>query len=271
MRNFFRVAAVILVSATGVYLYELTGGEIAPVKQTVQAGTPVKAVAVSRSPAARIKADRTIDRSRPMPSRPAALERMIEAKGGSDFPVMIPDYLTKTTAASKRYNVRLRLTDDGYTSVLTLPDYDVVIYGTRSAFRTQGVIRAEAEAMQAAPDATTDLKKAPATDQATGQVMSAPIRRDYVMGFEEADDGRGGSLSFGRYGVDYHIEFYCHDETESCINAGSAGAFLADMFAEKETKKKDEPRFRINIGIGSSTREAEPDTEPEPEPEEVRP
>ena len=258
MRNFFRVAAVILATAAGVYLYELTGGEIAPVKQTVQAVTPVKAVAVSRSPIPRIKTSRTIDRSRPMPSRPAGLERMIEAKGGSDFPVMIPQKFTQDDAASKRYNVRLRLTDDGYTSVLTLPDYDVVIYGTRSAFRKQDVLRAEAEA-------SLDQQRK-ATGQ-TDQPALTPVRRDYAMNFEEADDGRGGSLSFGRYGVDYHIEFYCHDETEGCINAGSAGAFLADMFAEK--KKKPGPQIRIDIGIGSSTREAEPDTEPEPE--ETRP
>ncbi len=265
MRDFFRVATVILLVAAGVYIYELTGGEIAPAKKTVQVASPVKAVLVSKSPPARIKSQRTIDRTRTMPRRPASLERMIEAKGGSDFPVIMPARLVRDEATAKRHNLRLRVSDDGYTSALTLPDYDVVIYGTSKAFRKPNVVLAEQKALKAKASSTAAIGKNSAT------YFAPPIRRDYVMGFEEADDGRGGSLSFGRYGVDYHIEFYCHDETESCINAGSAGAFLADMFAEKETEKKDEPRFRINIGIGSSTRKAEPDTEPEPEPEETRP
>lgn len=81
------------------------------------------------------------------------------------------------------------------------------------------------------------------------------------MSFEEADDGRGGSLSFGRYGVDYHIEFYCHKEAGGCIDKAAADAFLADMFAERKAEKEDEPRFRINIGIGISTDSSETEEE----------
>lgn len=267
MRDFFRVATVILLVAAGVYIYELTGGEIAPAKKTVQVASPVKAVPVSKSPPARIKSQRTIDRTRTMPRRPASLERRIEAKGGSDFPVIMPARLVRDEATAKRHNLRLRVSDDGYTSALTLPDYDVVIYGTSRVFRKPDVVLAEQKALQAKPGSTAAIGK----DSAT--YFAPPVRRDYVMGFEEADDGRGGSLSFGRYGVDYHIEFYCHDETESCINAGSAGAFLADMFAEKETEKKDEPRFRINIGIGSSTGRSTRDEQSEPntQREEPRP
>lgn len=249
MRNFFRVAAVILIAATGVYLYELTGGEVMPAKQTVQAA--VKAVAVSKSPPARIKSRRTIDRSRTMPRRPAGLERTIEARGGSDFPIMMPEQLVRDEATAKRHNLRLRMTDDGYTSVLTLAKYDVVIYGTSRAFRKQEALRAEQKAAQtdanAASDPSDEIRKSPATRHLP------PIRRDYAMAFEEADDGRGGSLSFGRYGVDYHIEFYCHDDAEGCIDTAEADAFLTAMFADREEKKAEEPRFRINIGIGGST------------------
>lgn len=263
MRNFFRVATVILLGAAGVYIYELTGGEIAPAKKTVQVTTPVKAVPVSRSPAARIKSERTIDRTRSMPRRPAGLERTVEAKGGSDFPIIMPERLVRDEATAKHHNLRLRVSDDGYTSVLTLADYDVVIYGTSRAFRKQEVLVAEQKAMQAEAGPMAAMKK-----DAVTQYL-APVRGDYKAGFEDADDGRGGSLSFGRYGVDYHIEFYCHDGTEGCIDEASAGAFLADMFAVKETKKKEEPRFRIKIGIGGSTgrstrdEQSEPNTQPE--------
>ena len=263
MRNFFRVAAVILFAAAGVYLYELTGGEVVPAKQTVQAVKPARAVAVSKSPPVRIRAQRAIDRSRPLPRRPAGLEGMIEARGGSDFPVLIPPRFMQDAAASKRYDVRLHLTDDGYTSVLTLPDYDVVIYGTRSAFRKPEILRAEAEAMQAS--AGTDLKKGPAT----GQTTLPPVRRDYVMRFEDSDDGRGGSLSFGRYGVDYHIEFHCRGDAENCINAASAGVFLADMFAEKAIK--EHPRFKIELKIGGSTQSTDNDVERNTDEGETRP
>lgn len=230
MRNFFRVATVILLGAAGVYLYELTGGEIAPApapeKKVVQ-----KAVPVSKSPPARIKSHRAIDRSKPMPHRAPGLEKMIEARGGSDFPVLVPEYFTKSDARTKNYNVRLKLSEDGYTSVLTLPDYDVVIYGTRSAFRKHSALQAEKEA------------------RAAGQ-SETRARPDYDMTFEDTDDRRGGSLSFGRYGVDYHIEFYCRDDAEGCIDEVAAGAFLTDMLTRRKEEKKDEPRLRIDIGIG---------------------
>ena len=231
MRNFFRVAAVILIGAIGVSLYELGGGEIMPAP-TVELKRPA-AVAISKSPPARLKSARTIDRSKPMPQRPAGLARMIEAKGGSDFPVLIPPGLARDEAMVKRNNVRLRLTEDGYTSVLTLPDYDVVIYGTRTAFRKQSVMRSEAE-----------------TAKAQG-AMSA--RADYTMSFEDGDDGRGGSLSFGRYGVDYHIEFFCHGAAEACIDEKAAGAFLEGMFKTSERATKKPPKFRIKVGVSGST------------------
>lgn len=231
MRNFFWVAAVILIGAIGVSLYELGGGEIMPPPPVEQ--KRVMAVAVSNSPPARLKSTRTIDRSRSMPGRPAGLARMIEAKGGSDFPVLVPHAFARDEAMVKRNNVRLRLTDDGYTSVLALPDYDVVIYGTRSVYRKPGVVRSEAE--------RADVQG----------VM--PVRTDYTMSFEDGDDGRGGSLSFGRYGVDYHIEFFCHGAAEACINEKAAGVFLAEMFKTNERATKKPPKFRIKIGISGST------------------
>lgn len=235
MRNFFRVAAIILIGAIGVSLYELGGGEIvlAPPAEHKR----VVAVAISKSPPARLKSARTIDRSKPMPGRPAGLAGMIEEKGGSDFPILIPPALAYDEAMVKRSNVRLRLTDDGYTSVLTLPDYDVVIYGTRTAFRKPGVIKRE---------------------QAS-ETGAALARADYTMSFEDGDDGRGGSLSFGRYGVDYHIEFFCHGATEACVDAKAASAFLEDMFKTWERAEKKPPSFRINIGISGSATGANSD------------
>lgn len=151
MRDFFRIATVILLVAAGVYIYELTGGEIAPANKTVQVASPVKAVPVSKSPPARIKSERTIDRTRPMPRRPAGLERSVEAKGGSDFPIIMPERLVYDDATAKRHNLRLRVSDDGYTSVLTLPDYDVTIYGTSRAFRKPDVVLAEQKALGLPP------------------------------------------------------------------------------------------------------------------------
>lgn len=240
MGNFFRVAALILIGATGVYLYELGGGTIVPAEAPKRA----VAVAVSKSPPPRLKSTRTIDRSRPMPQRPAGLARMIEAKGGSDFPVLIPHALARDEAMVKRHNVRLRLTDDGYTSVLTMPDYDVVIYGTRSAYRKQATLQAEAEA---ALNSRTD-ETGPA-----GGPLRTPVRADYTMSFEDGDDGRGGSISFGRYGVDYHIEFFCHGTAEACIDEKAARTFLKEVFKTKERATRKPPSFRIDIGISGST------------------
>lgn len=262
MGNFFRVATVILLGAAGVYIYEMTGGEIAPApppdKKVAQKTAPVKAVAVSRSPPARIKSRRSVDRSKPMPPRPPGLEKMIEARGGSDFPILIPQYLTKSEAVAKNYNVRLKLSDDGYTSVLTLPDYDVVIYGTRSAFRKPSALQAEEEASLSRQADDTGRMDEP---------IHTPVRTDYDMTFEDTDDGRGGSLSFGRYGVDYHIEFYCRDAAEGCIDEAAASAFLTRIFAKEKKEEKKKPRLRIEIGvgIGGSDRDDKPDT-PQEEP-----
>ncbi len=237
MRNFFRVATLILLGAAGVYIYEMTGGEIvtapAPAPETKVAEKPV---AVSKSPPARIKSTRIIDRSKPMPHRPPGLERMIEAGGGSDFPVLIPPGYVEDDRKIKQHNLKLHLTDDGYTSVMTLGGMDVVIYGTRKAFRKPSVLQAEKDARAAEPVDRT----------ANG---AAPVRGDYTMSFEDVDDRRGGSLSFGRYGVDYHIEFYCHGDKEGCVDEAAAGAFLTDIFVTKKKKDKDGPRLRIGIGV----------------------
>lgn len=254
MRSFFRLAALVLIGATGVYLYELGGGEIMPAGQMAEAPKRAPAVAISKSPPARVKSTRTIDRSRPMPPRPPGLERIIEARGGSDFPVLVPGYFARDEAMTRRYDVRLRLTDDGYTSVLTLPDYDVVIYGTRSAFRKQDVVRAETRASASRQSNQTTPVDTP---------VSAPVRADYTMSFEDGEDGRSGSLSFGRYGVDYHIEFFCRGGAENCIDGAGASAFLAALFAVQEPTRKVEKRaarVRVGIRIGGAT--SEPDSDP---------
>lgn len=245
MRNFFRVAALILIGATGVYLYELGGGTIVP----AEAPKRVVAVAVSKSPPPRLKSTRTIDHSRPMPARTSELDRMIAARGGSSFPVLVPSWFVKTQAERKDYDVKLRLTDDGYTSILNAGGFEIVITGTQSAFRTQESLKAEKQATLSATNA--DLQDL------------APIRGDYIAAFEEFDDGRGGAVAFGRYGVDYLVEFYCLEKRpkENCVDVEKAMLFLA-LMDEKKAAEKEKVRLRFGVRIGGSSTGTRPQGQP---------
>ena len=66
-------------------------------------------------------------------------------------------------------------------------------------------------------------------------VPSGP-QADYMFEFESFDDGRGGSVSFGLYGGDYQVEFYCQSlkgpEQENCISKEKAENFVRELMEE---------------------------------------
>jgi hypothetical protein len=261
MNSFIRVAALILVLAGGYSAWEvykgapLTGERVKTAE--VDAGRKARLPRpqpVSKSPPHRIRTDRTIDVAAARPPRPDHLERMIAARGGSDFPILIPAAMTANAEIAGSYKVRLKLLDDGYSVVITMADMDVVIYGTRTVFRRESALNRELEdvkkelsAKRATTNTTTNTTTGaqtgandPATGTRTIRVMPR-LRADYGQSFEETDDGRGGSISIGRFGVDYHIEFYCHSVEaiggENCIDEARALAFVAMMEEGSNAKR----------------------------------
>lgn len=250
MKNFLRVATLIFGLAGGVYGYELVTGTpiVAPVvKSAIE--MPYRMV-VSKSPPHRIRTDRTINTSDARPQRPPQLERMIEARGGSDFPVLLPQRMTKDAGTAEDYEVRLKLLDDGYSAVITTADMDIVIYGTNRVFRRKEAVDKElAEVRQDIEARKTDQatgrqspndtsSRMPPQDPRTGAPL-ARIRPPYTQRFEELGEGKGGSISMGRFGVDYHIEFFCHNSSETaanCIDEAGARAFLQEMEEDYDDK-----------------------------------
>jgi hypothetical protein len=138
------------------------------------------------------------------PAKALYLARMVDRRGGSRVPVIAPYDMTKDKTSADYHGLRMRITRNGYTLVVREPGLDIVITGSRTYF----------------------------TRVVDGTVVSSP-HGDYNLAFEEFDDGRGGSISFGRYGADYQIEFYCQGlkgpGQENCITKDKAEAFVATM------------------------------------------
>lgn len=248
MKSFLRVSALILIFAGAVYGYEFaTQPETPPSRsEHIVASRAEPRTPISRTKTPRIRSDRTVNLDEGLPARPAQLERMVSEAGGSDFPILMPLSAVRDKAAADQHKVRMKLTDNGYSAVVVMEDMDVVIYGTRTVFRRKGEVEAELKEVKAEIDQIR--KSANDTTAATGQVTRklppmdpktgaplARIRPPYMQPFEEIGEGRGGSLSFGRYGVDYHIEFYCHpvgpdpEAGANCVDETRARAMVAEM------------------------------------------
>jgi hypothetical protein len=238
MKSFVRIAALVLIAAAGMAVYETYLGEpvsFAP-QETIR--KTVQRVPLSKSPPHRVRTVRTLDLASPRPSQSYHLAEMIKAGGGSDFPILMPPSMTMDPGTAENYNVRLKLLENGYSAVISTPDMDITLYGTSSVFRRQKDFEREIQEIErdiksklagagtempkTSPDGTTSRANKPSDE------IVPRLRPNYDKRFEEADDGQGGMISFGRYGADYHVEFYCHRRDEkNCIDENKALAFLA--------------------------------------------
>lgn len=240
MNRFVKVAALILIVAAGVYIYEAVMGpvsttspESAVATKKVPPVTPSAREPVSFSKTPRERTLRTLDRSLPLPVRPPVLEDLINKQGGSDFPILLPLEVVASLQATEQYALRLKITEHGYTAVMTYPNMDVVITGTRIVFRRKAAFEAEIAEIQAERDRA--LKTDPNNPDAT--TASGPpeprIREPYTKRFEEAAEGQGGTLSFGRFGADYQVEFYCREDfilkDVNCIDETGARTFVQTL------------------------------------------
>ncbi len=130
------------------------------------------------------------------------VREMIRKEGGSDVPVLLPYSMSKDEATAQSYQMRLKLRRDDYTIVLHQPQMDIVIIGTSNYFPGQRQIR---------------------TDR----------QEDYMMPYERFTDGEGGAFSFGKFGADYLVEFYClpldDKKLNLCMDETGARAFVNEM------------------------------------------
>ncbi len=131
------------------------------------------------------------------------VQSMIDAQGGTEVIVLVPRSMTPDEPTAKRYALKLKVTPRNYTAVLRDGETDIVVVGTSTVH--------------------------PSTDDDT-----QPNAATYVKPYEEFDDGRGGTISFGYANFDYAVEFYCRDMTApgvrpTCIDAEKARDFIGEL------------------------------------------
>lgn len=126
------------------------------------------------------------------------------AQGGAPIPVLVPFEMTRDRATARRFGFELRITQDGYSALLGDGVLDYVINGTGTSY---------------------SRSDDPEDDQAQDD--------DYMMAYEDFDDGRGGSLSFGFRGADYQVELYClaesPDPRTNCLDAATLEDFARNL------------------------------------------
>lgn len=141
----------------------------------------------------------------------------VTAQGGSAIPVLVPWEMTRDAATAHAHRFRLKVAPDGYTALLGDAVLDYVINGT-----SRGYSRSDSEA-----------DEEPGEDPRTNQGHEGG---DYMMPYEDFDDGRGGSLSFGFHGGDYQVELYClaeaPDPEANCLVAEDVEAFVLGLMGQ---------------------------------------
>jgi hypothetical protein len=129
------------------------------------------------------------------------MRQMVAAQGGSEVPVLVPYEQTQDKRQAEAHQFRLKITDQGYTARLVIETLDVVIYGTRVVYAQDG--RQDHTAV------------------------------DYIRPYQGFSEENGGSISFGRFGADYHIEFYCLNgrglHEAGCIDGQGAREFIENL------------------------------------------
>lgn len=133
------------------------------------------------------------------------------ARGGSSIPVLVPWEMTRDEEAARTFRFELKISHGGYTALFGDETLDYVINGTSHGYR-----RSDADG-----------------DEDPEQDDPGHEGGEYMMPYEDFDDGRGGSLSFGFRGADYQVELYClaeaPDPRANCLVAGDVEAFVQGL------------------------------------------
>lgn len=126
------------------------------------------------------------------------LRAEIEAQGGTRIAILVPYEMTSDAETAAEYGLQLKIALSGYTAVLGDGALDYVINGASHH-----------------GDEPED---------------------DYMMPYEDFDDGRGGSLSFGFRGADYQVELYClaenPDPETNCLDHEQVEGFVNSLMGQ---------------------------------------
>ena len=142
----------------------------------------------------------------------------VMAQGGAVIPVLIPWEMTRDAATARAHRFKLKIAPDGYTALLGDEALDYVINGTAHGYR-----RSDSDT----PDPGHENPDREDPDREDG---------DYMMPYEDFDDGRGGSLAFGFRGADYQVELYClaeaPDPEANCLEAAMVESFVRGLMGQ---------------------------------------
>lgn len=153
----------------------------------------------------------------------------VMAQGGSAIPVLIPWEMTRDAATARAHRFALKIAPDGYTALLGDDTLDYVINGTDHGYsRSDSDAKSSADSnLVSRPGLRPGLRPDPGHEN--------PDREDgdYMMPYEDFDDGRGGSLAFGFRGADYQVELYClaeaPDPEANCLEAAMVERFVRGL------------------------------------------
>lgn len=206
MKGLFRIAALVGVVAVSSFMALSMRDSVTLLAwPRAQNFTPAAAENGPFSLEPPVSSRRALSSGSDYPSPGLAAEALIEERGGSSFPVLLPFGFAASSEAIAATRLRLRLLDDGYYAVFQSVRMEITLVGTVTAWH--------------------------ASDGAL-----AGIQTDYVMPFE--DPGAipaGGGITFGHFGADYSVTFDCVDTDPSlrknCITKEAAEDFVANLVA----------------------------------------
>jgi hypothetical protein len=141
----------------------------------------------------------------------------IKRQGGAALPILVPYDMSADEETAKAHGFKIKLTKNGYTAVMRDGDRDIVINGVSKT------------------PAPWISRFGGGSNRKNTLFLSEMnlLNLDYMRDYEDFDDGRGGSISFGYGSCDYQVEFYCKSFSASaevnCIEAIEASEFVVDL------------------------------------------
>ena len=139
------------------------------------------------------------------PDLSEALKDDIKAKGGLEFPILVPKGFAETKRAMAASNFRIELLNNGYYVVLQSATMELMIMGTAIAHHAEG-----------------------------GQPLG--VQGDYIHDFQDPGPRpAGGRITFGAYGADYSVTFDCRVTdpglTRNCVSDQKARALVKALIS----------------------------------------
>lgn len=214
MQRFFKVALLVAcVAASSVLSLTLSDPRTFLAWPRAQNFVPVTAENRPLEPDSLTSSLRPLDAETGRPVPGAAARTLIEAQGGSAFPVLLPQGFGASAETMAASRLRLRLLDDGYYTVFQSATMEITIIGTRTVWHAGAALPAD---------------------------IQADLQADYVMPFEDPGPiPAGGAITFGHFGADYSVTFDCVDTApgriQNCITKEAAEKFVADLTAGTPT------------------------------------